>query len=107
MSELTREQVDEQLEDIHLGSVEVRVKSMACLRRHDTAQRQRIAQLEARVKEIAKQTRMVGYESVEDLCDSFCAVVNERADLRDKVAELEAEVTRLKGRIAVDEDSHL
>ena len=50
MSEmLTQKQVEEQLTDIHLGSVEVRVKSMACIRRHDASQRQRIAQLEAEV----------------------------------------------------------
>lgn len=36
---LTRAQVDEQLDNLHAVSSEVRVKSRACLRNHDAAMR--------------------------------------------------------------------
>ena len=49
--ELTQYQFQEQLMDVHLGSVEVRVKSMACLRNHDAAQRATIQQLAAMTAE--------------------------------------------------------
>ncbi len=46
MKELTREQLDEQLENIHFGSVEVRLKSMQCIRIHDAALRARLEAVE-------------------------------------------------------------
>jgi hypothetical protein len=44
--ELTREQVNEQLDKIHFGSVEVRLTSIQRFRIHDAALRARLAQME-------------------------------------------------------------
>ena len=61
--ELTQHQFQEQLMDVHLGSVEVRVKSMACLRNHDASQRATIQQLEEKVKELEQYKPTAGTES--------------------------------------------
>ena len=113
MRELTREQVEEQLENIHSGSVDVRVKSRACILRHDAALRQRAEQAERRYA-TAVQTRQLLRSALREarqragdaeeinriaamqLSDKEAELVKARA----RVKELERQIERLESALA-------
>ena len=78
------------------------------MRRQD---RQTIAELEARVQELEEWKRIIeGTGTDQEAVIRMAATEYTKVAVqcwKDKVQELEDELTRLKGRIAVDEDSHL
>lgn len=90
--ELTQYQFQEQLMDVHLGSVEVRVKSMACLRNHDAAQRATIQQLEARIVSLEIDVdRMAWKTSPATAQATIDQLVKQNDQLEAQVKELEEE----------------
>lgn len=90
--ELTQYQFQEQLMDVHLGSVEVRVKSMACLRNHDAAQRATIQQLEARIVSLEIDVdRMAWKTSPATAQATIDQLVKQNDQLEAQVKELEAD----------------
>lgn len=122
-SPLTREQVEEQLENIHLGSVGVRVKSMACIRKHDAALRLTIAQQAQRIQELEDQRIRYGPICLNCGKDKPCmteAEANQHGasipcifdpapkELWQRCEQQAQEIERLKGELGLKEEwAHL